>query len=285
MSSQLIEFHGQPAVRLALSAGDHCVIALHGAQLLSWCTADGVERLYLSPRALFDGRSAIRGGVPICWPQFNQRGSLAKHGFARNLGWHVMPDAPGASDAQADGAAAVLGLHDGDATRLVWPHPFSLRLRVALAPGQVRVTLSVDNTGSAPLSFAAALHSYLRVDDIAQARLEGLHGANRWDAVRNDRHVEAAEALHFDAEFDSVYVSPAQPLRLVQASGTLQIAHSASCTETVVWNPGAALCAQLADMPGDGYRHVLCVEGARIDDNVLLAPGACWEAWQMLSVL
>ncbi len=276
MPIQSIVFRGQPALALTLPAGDRAVVALHGAHLLSWVTADGIERIYLSPDALFDGKSAIRGGVPVCWPQFNQRGPLPKHGFARNVPWQAEP---------GDDGQLLFTLHDDEATRALWPHAFRLRLAVALAPRQLRVTLDVTNTDPAPMSFALALHSYLRVDDIAQVRLEGLRGANRWDSLRDDRHVEMADALRFDAEFDSVYAAPAEPLRLVQPSGTLQIAQSASCTETVVWNPAAALSARLADMPDDGYRHMLCVEAACIDENVLLAPGAQWQAWQQLTVI
>jgi glucose-6-phosphate 1-epimerase len=269
-------FHGQPTVRLELAEGDACVVALHGAQVLSWITSDGVERLYLSPKALFDGRSAIRGGVPLCWPQFNQRGPLAKHGFARNVAWRVQAFERG---------SAVLALEDSKMTRHAWPHAFGLRLTVALSPGQLRMTLDVTNPGESPWEFAAALHTYLRVDDIANAGLQGLQGARRWDAVRDEHHVEQAEELRFGPEFDSVYTAPAHPLRLVQPSGTLQISQSPNCTETVVWNPGAALSARLADMLPDGWRHMLCVEAARIDDNVLLPPGATWQAWQQLTVL
>ena len=66
---------GQPCIRLDTDQGDSALVALHGAQVLSWTVA-GRERLYLSPRAMFDGRSAIRGGIPLCFPQFNQRGPL-----------------------------------------------------------------------------------------------------------------------------------------------------------------------------------------------------------------
>ena len=256
------------------------MVALHGAHLLSWTTADGVERIYLSPEAVFDGQSAIRGGIPVCWPQFNQRGPLPKHGFARNMVWTAVPDETG-----SDGLELVLALHDSDATRALWPHAFDLRLTISLAPDSLRLTLVAINTDNAPWSFAAALHSYLHVDDIAKVRLEGLQNAKRWDSVRNERHVEMAESLHFVAEFDSVYRAPAAPLKLVQPSGTLQIAQSASCTETVVWNPGAVLSQKMADLPFDGYRHMLCVEAARIDENVLLAPSAQWQGWQQLTVL
>lgn len=277
MDTSLIEFRGQPAIRAEGADGSTLTVALHGAHVLSWRTADGVEHLYLSPRAVFDGKAPIRGGIPICCPQFNQRGPLPKHGFMRNLPWVMQsPDAV---------ETVRLTLKDSEATRQLWPHAFEARLDVTLAPGQMRVALTLVNIDSAPWSFAAALHTYLQVDDIAQARLEGLQGANRFDSLRNDRHVETAQALHFDAEFDSVYAAPAKPLRLVQPGGTLEISQSASCTESVVWNPGAVLGATLADMPEDGYRHMLCVETARIDEQVLLAPGAEWQGWQQLRAL
>jgi glucose-6-phosphate 1-epimerase len=60
MSLKELDFHGQPALRLALPEGSACTVALHGAHVLSWITADGVERLYLSPEARFDGQSAAR---------------------------------------------------------------------------------------------------------------------------------------------------------------------------------------------------------------------------------
>ncbi|MDB5828242.1 MAG: D-hexose-6-phosphate mutarotase [Variovorax sp.] len=280
MPIQSLLFRQQPALAVSLPAGDRAVVALHGAHLLSWTTADGIERIYLSPTALFDGQSAIRGGVPVCWPQFNQRGPLPKHGFARNLPWAAMP-----AQTETKAGELALALRDSDATRALWPHAFDLRLTISLTPGILRLNLAAINTDSAPWSFAAALHSYLHVDDIADVRLEGLQNARRWDSVRNERHVEMAESLHFDAEFDSVYGAPSAPLELVQPSGTLKIEQSASCTETVVWNPGAVLSQKMADLPDDGYRHMLCVEAGRIDENVLLAPGAQWQGWQQFTVL
>lgn len=272
-----IEFRGQPALRASTADGSTLTVALHGAQVLSWTAADGVERLYLSPSAVFDGQAAIRGGVPICCPQFNQRGMLPKHGFMRNLPW--------VHEASGTPETLRLTLRDSEATRKLWPHAFEARLEATLSTGGLRTALTLVNSGTAPWTFAAALHTYLRVDDISGVRLEGLQGSNRWDSLRDDRHVETSAALHFDAEFDSVYAAPARPLRLVQPSGTLEISQSASCSETVVWNPGAVLGAKLADMPADGFRHMLCVEAARIDEPVLLAPGAQWLGWQQLRVL
>lgn len=275
MSHRETIVHGQPAVELSARTGDRLVVALHGGHLLSWQDGDGTERLYLSPTALFDGRSAIRGGAPICFPQFNQRGPLPKHGFARNLPWTF------AGETAPD--AWTLRLTDSDATRAFWPERFGLDLTLSVPrAGVLRIALQIANTGAAPWSFTAALHTYLRVDELADARLLGLQGAPCWDAVRDALATETRDAIGFGEEFDSVYGAPAQPLVLRQPRGDLHIASSPDCPQTVVWNPGPALCARLADMPADGWRHMLCVEAAAIDAPVELAPGAATVLWQQL---
>ena len=69
------QFQGLACQRLTLPCGDTVLVALQGAHMLSWIS-QGRERLFLSPNNLWDGKSAIRGGVPVCFPQFNQRGTL-----------------------------------------------------------------------------------------------------------------------------------------------------------------------------------------------------------------
>ena len=118
-------FAGLPATELQLPNGDRVVVAHHGAQVLSW-VAGGRERLYLSPQSVMDGQAAIRGGIPVCFPQFNQRGPLAeqlpKHGFVRNVAWQA--DAPRLT---ADSASLTLRLSDNAATRHSWPQAFEVQ--------------------------------------------------------------------------------------------------------------------------------------------------------------
>lgn len=271
-------FRGQPCIRLHAGNGDTALVALHGAQVLSWI-AGGRERLYLSPQAVFDGQAAIRGGVPLCFPQFNQRGSLPKHGFARNLAWR-------AEDAQAEAGTTRLALHlvDDERTRAWWPQVFAARVDVALSEGQLHVECTVRNTGAVAWDFTIALHSYLRVDDIAQARLQGLDGCARWDAVQ-DVHGTQQGPVTFAGEYDSVFAAAPAPLVLHDGAHRLELAQSPGMGQTVVWNPGAALCARLPDLPADGYAHMLCVEAAQIDTPVILAPGTTWAGGQCLRVL
>ena len=276
-------WQGQPAIRLRLDNGDSALVALQGAQVLSWICG-GREQLFLSPRAAHDGATPIRGGIPVCFPQFNRRGPLVKHGFARVLPWQAS-----AQEAQRVGSHELwlsLRLSDTEATRAVWPHAFEAMLHLQLAPGVLTVRLEVHNPGDGPLEFTTALHSYLRVPEAGQMELCGLQGQAYWDAVA-DTHPVQAGPVRFGTEVDRVYPRAAQPLTLrgVDGSLALAIAQTEGFSETVVWNPGPALCATLADMESDGWRHMLCVEAAAIDAPVRLAPGARWQASQTLHAM
>ena len=271
-------FQGLPSVCTVLPGGDSLRVLLHGAQVVSW-VAGGRERLFLSSRSKFDGRAAIRGGVPVCFPQFNQRGPLPKHGFARNLLWQLTRE----PELLGEHARVSLRLTDSATTRALWPQGFEANLTLDLQPGQLQLSLAVTNTDAAPLAFTGALHTYLAVDDIAQVQLQGLQGQTEWDAL-TDQHRPAASTLRFAGEFDRVYEAAPEPLRLQDGSSALWIAQSASWAQTVVWNPGAEKGAALADMPPDGYQHMLCVEAAQVMQPITLAPGASWLGWQRLRV-
>jgi glucose-6-phosphate 1-epimerase len=268
-------------VELLHPCGDKVTATQFGGQVLSW-TVGGQEQFFLSDRAVMDGSAPIRGGVPVCFPQFNMRGNLPKHGFARTQMW-ALREAP---HTLAHGRVGmVLALRDNEYSRSIWPHAFDLRLRVTLAPGQLDLTLEVENLGADALEFAAALHSYFAVKDLANTELSGLQGAQQWDAVR-DVHGTAPEcALTFEAEFDRVYGARLRSMVLQDGQRRLQIEQCASFTETVVWNPHATLCAKLADMSPEGYQRMLCVEAAKLYEKQRLTSGEIWTGWQRLQVL
>ena len=284
MAVESIQFKGLPAVRFASPSGASVIASLHGGQVLSWEPAQGGERLFLSDKTVFGGDAAIRGGVPVCFPQFNQRGSLPKHGFARQAQWALE---------QENDDGFVLLLRDSAATHRIWPERFELRLRVALSPQDLKLTLTVTNVSQRDWQFAAALHSYLRARDVTQITLSGLAGTPCWDAKADRRYMEDSAQLTFSAlaqqGVDRVYTvasdgCEAKTLTLQHEHGhpRMAITQSDSMHEAVVWNPGQAASAQLADMPPDGWRQMLCVEAARIDQPVTLAPGASWSGWQNL---
>jgi glucose-6-phosphate 1-epimerase len=278
--------------RLSLPCGDTVLVAQQGAHVLSW-VSQGRERLFLSPNNVWDGQSAIRGGVPICFPQFNQRGTLPKHGFARNMAWKI-DDATQVDVAGARGDAAQIGLTlSSDAhTMAIWQQAFVARFQVALTPGELTLTLTIHNTETAQqadsdLHFTGALHTYLAVDDIDLTELRGLGGQPAWDAVA-DVHGLADDTLYFDGEFDRVYRrddnASAKPLCLQDGTTSLHIEQSTSWAHSVVWNPGERKCAAMADMPAHGFARMLCVEAAQVFDPIVIPAGGQWVGWQRLTL-
>ena len=271
-------FQGQPCRRIRIACGDTVLVAVQGAHVLSWVSG-GRERLFLSPANRWDGRTAIRGGIPVCFPQFNARGSLPRHGFARNLPWEAAQPLEQSDHAQLDCTLAA-----NDHTRTIWPPAFQAQLRITITPGQLQVTLSVDNPGPAALSFSGALHTYLAVDAIAHARLTGLGGQAEWDAL-TDARAPADAALRFDGEFDRVYAAAAAPLLLEDGAHRVEIAQSPQWADTVVWNPGQAKCAAMADMTPDGFSRMLCVEAAQVFHPIEVPAAGHWQGWQRLRVV
>ena len=235
--------------------------------------------LYLSSKSAMDGSKAVRGGIPICFPQFNARGSLPRHGFARNLPWEAAQPLEQSDHAQLDCTLAA-----DDHTRTIWPPAFQAQLRITITPGQLQVTLSVDNPGPAALSFSGALHTYLAVDAIAHARLTGLGGQAEWDAL-TDARAPADAALRFDGAFDRVYAAAAAPLLLEDGAHRVEIAQSPQWADTVVWNPGQAQCAAMADMTPDGFSRMLCVEAAQVFHPIEVPAAGHWQGWQRLRVV
>lgn len=275
-------WRGLDCTRLTLTNGDSALVSDFGAQVLSW-QVNGQERLFVSPLAVTDGSAAIRGGIPVCFPQFNQRGPLPKHGLARTALWTYEP---AATVLAADHATLQWALTDSDATRAQWPHAFAATLQVQLQPGQLGVELTACNTDSRPWTFTAALHTYLQTEQVQGCALAGLEHMPFWDAAQGFAPAVQLGSVGFGGEVDRVYPRANVPLRLHgQLPSALQIAQDAVWNEVVVWNPGPALCAQLGDMEAHSWQHMLCVEAAQINQPVALQPGACWQGAQLLTVL
>ena len=265
---------GQPAMRLVTRDGAEATVLLHGAQIVSWIPAGDVERLYLSPLASAAAGQAVRGGIPIVFPQFAQQGPLPRHGLARDRAWQWV-------DGQTrDGACiGVLRLTDDDATRAIWPHRFEAELTLNVEGQRLDVELAITNRGDAPLHFTAALHSYLRCDDVERARLHGLYGVEYRDALSGKTQQQELDPIGFAGAIERIYLDLHSPLSLATAFSRLAIS-AEGFPDAVVWNPGPE--HHLADLPADDWRRMLCVEAACVGRPVTLAPGAEWAARQSL---
>ena len=203
LSIETIEFHGIEALRLNGPGGSIAVISKLGGQVLSWITPDGRERLFLSESAVFDGSVAIRGGIPVCFPQFSDLGDLPKHGLLRTREWCV-----GDQRCGNDFALVTLEISDDEETRAIWPFPFRAEITLMLEVDRIDVEFCVENTGGDPFEFTGALHSYLRLVQVEDAALEGLYGCDYRDAA-NQRTQRRLPAVVDSVVVDHQYVSSA----------------------------------------------------------------------------
>lgn len=269
---------GLPMIVLEASDGARAELYPHGAHVTSWRPAGGDERLFLSATSDFRAGTAIRGGVPVIFPQFAGRGPLPKHGFARTSAW-----TPASVARDRREASATLRLADSDATRAVWPHAFGAELTVTVGGPVMRIALAVVNTGGEAFDFTAALHTYLRVADARRATVVGLAGTRYEDsAAGGAERVETDAELRVAGEVDRVHLGVPGALEVRDGARTTVVA-ATGFPDVVVWNPGPVRGAALADLEPDGWLRMLCVEAAAVGAPLRLGPGERWEGTQTLA--
>ena len=275
-----IDFNGLPALRITAPDGASAVVTARGAQVVSWVPARGAERLYLSERASFASGKSIRGGVPVVFPQFAERGDGPRHGFARTIDW-VFED----MRAGDDFVCAIFRLADSPATRALWPHAFRAEMSVAVNANRLDLELEVANCGEVPFDFTAALHTYLRVAEVETVRIEGLQGHRYLDSAAGGKDsIDRDDVLTVSGEVDRIYSNAPGTLLLREPGRSLAL-QSEGFRDVVVWNPWEQKCAALSDMPPDGFRRMICIEAATALRPIKLAPNAAWFGRQTLVAL
>lgn len=258
--------------------------SLEGGQVVSWAHR-GRERLFLSQLAAFGDGKAIRGGVPVIFPQFGMLGPGQRHGFARLSTWKLRETGEEPANCHASTAEACIRmvLEGTPDNRPDWPHPFTLALAVSLGSDSLSIRLSVTNNGETePFTFTAALHTYLAVGDISNTSLQGLEGCGYLDATRGNAPLLQRERdLRFEGEVDRVYLSAPSELLLRDGDDGLRVLQ-AGFRDTVVWNPGSDVARQIGDLSAGDYRRFVCVEAAAVGTPIGLAPGESWHGSQTL---
>ncbi len=265
--------------RLQSRDGASIAISAHGGHLCSWRAADGTERLFMSEDTRWDQRSALRGGVPIIFPQFADFGALPKHGFARVLPWTLC-----SSECATDGSGVVrMTLADSAATA-AFAGQFLLELTVQFCGQSLQLRLRIENTGSIVFDFSAALHTYLRTD-VAHSAINGLQRQSYRDSADGGRVKTGADTcLAIDCEIDRIYCDLPTPVALVAPQQCLEV-NQQGFTDVVVWNPWRAKAAALTDLADYEYREFVCIEAALVGHPATLGPGQCWTGIQHLQQL
>jgi D-hexose-6-phosphate mutarotase len=223
----------------------------------------------MSPRAIFSAGKAIRGGVPVCWPWFGAHPSnagLRAHGLARGRFWQW-----GAIEENDGGVTLRIELRDDSETLSIWSHPFRLVLTVRIGAA-LEVVLATHNTGDRPFTLGSALHTYLRVGDIARCRVEGLGGVEYLDTVGQRETRQQEGPVTFDREVDRIY-RHGDGCRLVDEAWDRRLeVRQRGAKDLVVWNPWEEKTIRLGDLPREAFRDFVCLEAANADGDLPIVP-------------
>ncbi|KAI6700750.1 hypothetical protein NL676_015074 [Syzygium grande] len=256
---------GLPRVLLTEQSGSSAEVLLYGGQVVSWKNERREELLFMSSKAIWKQPKAIRGGIPVCFPQFGNLGSLEQHGFARNRVWSLDSD-PSPLPPADEQSSVDLILKSTEEDLKTWPRSFELRLRVSLSAGKLTLIPRVRNTDNKAFSFTFALTNHLSVSDISE--------------------VQQADAITFDGEIDRVYLGAPTKIAIIDHEKKRTfVLRKDGMPDAVVWNPWDKKAKALSDMGDEEYKTMLCVDSAAIETPIVLKPFKEWRGRQELSTV
>jgi len=269
--------------QLKHSEGSSCEIYLNGAHVTSFQNSKGEELIFMSTKANFKEGKAIRGGVPICWPQFGP-GELPQHGFARNSIWNIKE-----TKAQND-VSITFSLTDSEDTRKQWNNSFSIEYKIILSKDKLQLEFTVVNKNSnkKSFSFTGALHTYIKVKNSSKSFVEGLKNLQYVDKVNfNKISTENENEVHFASEVDRGYLNSPNEVRITDESVPFTVLiKKENFPDVVVWNPWSIKCKEMADMGQNDYEEMVCAESAILDKHpIQLFPGGVWTGRTEISKL
>jgi glucose-6-phosphate 1-epimerase len=269
-------------VILDLGEGTSLSVHLYGATVISW-KHKGDELLFVSSKSLFDNKKAIRGGIPVVFPNFGPWDLGPQHGFARISRWNVAQQ----PTKTPDGAVtAEFTLTDNDDTRKMWNHKFLLSYKLTLKEGSFDSSFTVKNTGNDAFSFTCLLHTYFQLPDVTKATVSGFKGLTYTDKVKDgSTAVESRDIITVSEFTDRVYENTPDKHVLTGCPGGKNITvFKNNFPDTVVWNPWKEKAAAMADFGDEDYPNMLCVEAGHVAKPKQLQAGETFVASQTMSL-
>lgn len=250
------------------------VIALQGAQLLSYQRHGSRPLIWCSEQAVYKRGQSIRGGIPICWPWFgdltrnpesvrNQfaRDQAPAHGFVRGENWLLE---------NIDSSE--------DSTRITLRYPTSegVDLRITLTIGDtLGIELSTTNNSAAEFSFSQALHTYFAVGNIHNTRVTSLENTRYIETLENWSEKQQQGAITFNGETDRIYIDTPNLITIEDPDWQRRIClRTHNSKSAVVWNPWIEKSKRLSQFAEDAWQRMLCIESANVmGDSVTLSAG------------
>ena len=243
-------------------------IALQGAHLFSFEVKSHRPIIWLSDKSEFKLGSAIRGGIPVCWPWFGehtQDGTLPKHGFARTsmFDYKIQKDDKALSQ-------IIFVLKHSQASLDLWPYKFELSVLFTLSDS-LKMELITKNCDEKSFTITQALHSYFEVTNIDKVSILGLDNKIYFDSLLK-KDFRQENPLVISTEVDRIYKDISSEIKILDEKTRVNIKTKGS-NSTVVWNPWIEKSETMNDMGVDSYKSMLCVESANVlDDFKIVKP-------------
>lgn len=254
----------------------------YGAAVTSWST-NGQEHFWVSDENKWQtGGKAIRGGIPICFPQFGPYGDLIQHGFARISDWQIRSTT--VNDDKS--VSAVFGLSSDSTQEQIaqWPHKFDAEYTVTLSLAGMETKLTVKNTDDKPFSFTFAFHNYFKTASITGTRVFGYEDVKFLDRLNGDKEMPPEEdsgvGVIVTEEIDRIYVKAPEELAVFDFSNlkVVKVKKTPTLPDATLWNPYGAEGAD------PGWKKFVCVEPACITNPAVVQPGESWVGAQLLGI-
>lgn len=243
-------------------------ISLYGGQVLAWQPVNEKPVFWLSENAIFEQGTAIRGGIPLCWPWFGpyqaSSGETAgNHGFARQRNWQL--DEVTIEKNSVTVTLFLSGLNDHP----LWPHQYQLKQQLIFSK-QFEQRLFISNLSSKAFEYSAALHSYFAVSAPENIKVPPL-SAFPFDDKVTGKAQQLTALENCSGEVDRIYYSnEVCSIEDKQWQRTINVS-STNCQQWVLWNPGAELANKMKDLHVGAENEFVCLEAANTNVHVVEA--------------
>jgi len=230
---------------------------------------------WLSETAYYQQGKAIRGGIPLCWPWFGANDKATdtapstNHGFAREVNWQIK------SIKANETEVAVVLIFQGENKHKLWPNAF--KLEQTLVFGRTfKQSLTMTNLSKEDAQYSGALHSYFRVSNPENITIDALTGCDFDDKLTAKADYQN-NSVSCVGPIDREYHIPSPDIQsstvvMIDKSWQRQVEISSlGCSQWVLWNPGAELANNMADIHENGEQSFVCLEAANSKWQPLLA--------------
>jgi len=278
------------------SATCNAKVSLYGGQVLQWQPQGHEDVFWLSDKAIYEQGTAIRGGVPVCWPWFgafpegmdlmnhDPKEKISSHGFARVSLWQIEE-----IDVTAKGATIKLSI-SGENAHPAWPFKFELNQTLFFGESFSQ-TLSMKNisnegkpsgqyandrintrsdTNNLLAQYTGALHSYFAVGAANDTKIENLTGVPFDDKIKISGQYEISEdklspVTSCEGPIDRIYSSNKDLLIVDKGNNRTIKLHAENTQQWVLWNPGIEIASSMKDVHLNGEKEFVCLEAANTE--------------------